>query len=105
MEQAGLVNHIHSRVNFPIGLLVLVLIVAWQASHTNRAEIRRRALGVAGLLMVQGSVGYLQYFTGVPVLLVGIHVTLASLVWISIVRLHLHLRPVGITARVLEWAP
>ncbi len=43
--------------------------------------------------MTQGVVGYTQYFTGVPVLLVGIHIFLASLTWISIVRLHLHVVP------------
>ncbi len=38
---------------------------------------------------MQGTVGYIQYFTGVPVLLVGVHILLASLMWIEIVRLHL----------------
>ena len=42
---------------------------------------------VMGLLVTQGAVGYWQYFTGVPVLLVGIHITLASLTWIQVVRL------------------
>ena len=42
---------------------------------------------VMTLLVAQGAVGYWQYFTGVPVLLVGIHITLASLTWIQIVKL------------------
>lgn len=41
---------------------------------------------IAVLLVVQGAVGYLQYFTGVPALLVGVHVTLASITWIEIVK-------------------
>ena len=51
--------------------------------------MKRRAQIVAGLLVLQGTVGYWQYFAGVPVLLVGVHITLASLAWINIVRLHL----------------
>ncbi|MYK73028.1 MAG: hypothetical protein F4017_00295 [Acidimicrobiaceae bacterium] len=41
---------------------------------------------IAVLLVVQGAVGYTQYFTGVPVVLVGIHVALASITWIEIVK-------------------
>lgn len=39
------------------------------------------------LAFLQGGVGYLQYFTGVPVVLVAIHVTLSVAVWISALHL------------------
>ena len=39
------------------------------------------------LLVAQGAVGYWQYFTGVPVQLVAVYITLASITWIQIVRL------------------
>jgi cytochrome c oxidase assembly protein subunit 15 len=80
------VTRIHSLV--AIGLLVLV-VVAWRAVRSDATGVRNHAARVAGLLVVQGTVGYVQYFTGVPVLLVGIHILLASLTWIEIVRLHL----------------
>ena len=82
------VTRIHAVV--AMTLLVLVL-VAWRAVRTrpDAAGVSRRARRVAALLVVQGTVGYVQYFTGVPVLLVGIHILLASLTWIEIVRLHL----------------
>jgi cytochrome c oxidase assembly protein subunit 15 len=32
-------------------------------------------------LVTQGTVGYVQYFTGVPAWLVAIHIGLAALVW------------------------
>jgi cytochrome c oxidase assembly protein subunit 15 len=38
---------------------------------------------------LQGAVGYAQYFTGVPALLVGIHIVGALAVWIAAVRLNL----------------
>ena len=40
-------------------------------------------------IIVQAGIGYLQYFTGVPALLVGIHVAGATLIWVMILRLHL----------------
>ena len=37
----------------------------------------------------QGSLGYLQYFAGVPVPLVAIHVACSVAVWVSVIRLYL----------------
>ena len=37
--------------------------------------------------IAQGGLGYLQYFTGVPVTLVAIHVALSILVWLAALRL------------------
>jgi cytochrome c oxidase assembly protein subunit 15 len=46
------------------------------------------------VMVVQGMVGYTQYFTHLPTLLVGIHVLGASLVWATTLwfscRLSLH---------------
>ena len=82
------VTRVHTLV--AIGLLALVIVVWWQLRVRDEAEsVRRHAARVGGLLVVQGTVGYVQYFTGVPVLLVGVHILLASLTWIEIVRLHL----------------
>ena len=75
------VTRVHSSV--AIALLLLVLIT-WSALRS-----RPEAPGfgrIAALLLIQGSLGYAQYFTGVPVLLVGVHVALASITWIEIVR-------------------
>ncbi len=70
--------------------LVLVVVAIWRLSQgSEHAAVNRRAAIVAGLLIVQGAVGYWQYFTGVPVLLVAVHLTLASLAWINLVRLQL----------------
>ncbi|HEX2699833.1 MAG TPA: COX15/CtaA family protein [Acidimicrobiales bacterium] len=43
--------------------------------------VRRRGAVLLGVLLAQGTVGYVQYFTGVPVLLVGIHIAGAVTVW------------------------
>ena len=39
-------------------------------------------------IVIQAAIGYFQYFTGVPALLVGVHVAGATLIWIMILRLY-----------------
>jgi cytochrome c oxidase assembly protein subunit 15 len=39
--------------------------------------------------IVQGGVGYAQYFTGVPEVLVGVHLAGATILWVVTVRLAL----------------
>ncbi|MEZ5168276.1 MAG: COX15/CtaA family protein [Acidimicrobiales bacterium] len=85
------VTRIHSLC--AIVVLALVLATARRLHEEGRPNEVRSALSVAGLLVVQGVVGYTQYFTGVPVVLVAVHITLASLTWIAIVRLHLQAVP------------
>lgn len=64
-----------------LGLLV-GLIVALTVAHAPwRAQ--RRAWVLLGVALAQGVVGYTQYFTGLPELLVVIHVVGAVLVWIA----------------------
>ena len=41
------------------------------------------------MLVAQGALGYVQYFTGVPALLVGFHIAGATAVWVAVLRLHL----------------
>ena len=86
------VTRIHGLV--AVGLFAIV-VATWYGlrSRADRAELRRRLRAVAGLLAVQGAVGYTQYFTGVPVLLVGIHIALATLIWMRIVQAAMTARP------------
>lgn len=95
------VTRIHSIT--ALVLLGAVGYVLWLADRRGLADVRRAALLVAGLVVAQGVVGYWQYFAGVPVLLVAIHVTLASITWINIVRLDLEASLIGAPteARVL----
>jgi len=77
------VARIHSIV--ALALLGMVVWTWWRLRAANsRGHVRMGRIAV--LLVVQGAVGYTQYFTGVPVLLVGIHVALASITWIEIVK-------------------
>ncbi len=77
------VARVHSII--AIALLVLVIWVYWRLRVSGSAkQVRMRR--IAELLIVQAVIGYAQYFLGVPVLLVGIHVTLASITWIQIIK-------------------
>lgn len=79
------VVRVHS--GLAVSLLVIVM-VSWiyLRSLQLHSGCARKFGNVAVLLVLQGIVGYTQYFSGLPPLLVGIHVTLASLIWIGIVR-------------------
>jgi cytochrome c oxidase assembly protein subunit 15 len=53
------------------------------------AGLRRRAGLLGGLIVGQGALGYVQYFTGVPALLVGFHIAGAVAVWWATLELAL----------------
>lgn len=59
---------------------------------------RARTWLLLGIVLAQGTVGYVQYFTGVPEVLVAIHVTGAVLVWITTLFIPMALRTRGVTA-------
>jgi cytochrome c oxidase assembly protein subunit 15 len=43
--------------------------------------------------LIQGIVGYAQWFTDLPWALVGVHVTLAVLLWVSLVMAWVRVQP------------
>ncbi|MFE0698677.1 heme A synthase [Streptomyces sp. NPDC058872] len=55
-------------------------------------DTRNRARDLLIVLLLQGGIGYVQYFTGVPELLVSAHMLGSSLMWIAVLRLALSLR-------------
>ena len=69
-----------------VGLTVAAVLLTW----TTR--FRRTALLLAGLVLAQGGIGYWQYFTGVPPVLVGLHVLGAALLFTTAAWLHLGTR-------------
>jgi cytochrome c oxidase assembly protein subunit 15 len=76
-----------ARVHSIVALALLTMVVwTWWRLRASSSGGHVRMGRIAVLLVVQGAVGYTQYFTGVPVLLVGIHVALASITWIEIVK-------------------
>ncbi|MFD8144923.1 heme A synthase [Streptomyces sp. NPDC059708] len=68
------------------------------------ADTRARARDLLVVLLAQGAIGYVQFFTSLPEALVAVHMLGSCLVWISVLRVALSLRersaePVGTPAR------
>ncbi len=59
------------------------------------AAPRRRVLELLGCLALQGVFGYVQYFLGLPEVVVGLHMFGSTLVWICVLRVLLALRDRG----------
>lgn len=82
----GDVTHLHADMVFVLFGLTAGLILALRATGAPEGA-QRRALAVLVVALAQGSVGFTQYLTDLPVLLVGVHVLGATLVWIATLRL------------------
>ena len=79
-------------------LVSLTAVLLWLLRREGApAAARRRGSVLLGVLLAQAAVGYVQYFTGVPVVLVGIHILGAAAVWTATIRFNLALagRPVA----------
>jgi heme a synthase len=63
------------------------------AARPAVAPARRAATVLVAALVAQAGIGYLQYFTGVPPVLVAAHVLGATIVWMALVHQWLQLRP------------
>jgi cytochrome c oxidase assembly protein subunit 15 len=75
--------------------LALTVVTLWTMQRVGApAEVMRRGEVVLLVLLLQGGVGYLQYFSGVPSWLVAIHVALAATLWAVTVQFVL-----GLTTR------
>ena len=73
-------------------LLAMVTVMLVLVRRTGGpTPVRRRGSLLLGILAVQGAIGYVQYFNGVPALLVGAHVAGATAVWVATLRFRLGL--------------
>lgn len=68
-----------------VGLTIGVVLLALAAGGS--AAVARAARDLLVIELAQGAIGYVQYFTGVPAILVGLHMLGAALVWIGALRL------------------
>ncbi len=77
-----------------LGLLGGLIVALFLFPSTGR--MRRRVLLVGGIAITQAILGYVQYFTGLPELLVLLHVFGAVLVWIAVLFVPFSMRTRGI---------
>lgn len=83
-------------VLFFLGLLVGVLVAASLVSGGR--TLKKRAWILLFIALIQGAVGYTQFFTGLPETLVAIHVLGAVITWIAALFLIPALRVRGATS-------
>ncbi|HEV3228270.1 MAG TPA: COX15/CtaA family protein [Solirubrobacteraceae bacterium] len=75
--------HRHGDLGALLGLGAVLL--WWWLRRTGAGRDVRRAVGwVCVLLVAQGAVGLIQYYTELPAELVWVHVTLATLTWLAL---------------------
>jgi heme a synthase len=84
-----------------VGLTVALVAVTWR-SGSPRLRVAIRALLVVEL--VQGSIGYIQYATGIPEPLVAAHILGAALMWTTAVAVWVRARP-WVAERTRDGAP
>jgi cytochrome c oxidase assembly protein subunit 15 len=87
-------TQLHADIGWLLAGLVIALALCLRLSD---APTRARRLGVLllALVIAQGSIGYSQYFSGLPAGLVWVHVTGSVLIWITVLLLLFALRDRG----------
>ncbi|MQY12378.1 Heme A synthase [Streptomyces sp. RB5] len=84
-------SHVHAASAWLVVSLTLVIWVTLKLMDGPPGPLARvRELFL--VLMAQGVIGYVQYFTDVPEVLVGVHMLGTSLVWIAVLRVLMSLR-------------
>jgi len=81
------ITHVHATAVQLFFGLIIGLIVAVLANNSPRIFLKR-SLIVLAVALGQGAIGYIQYFTGLPWVLVAAHVLGACLLWISVLYVH-----------------
>ncbi|MFF3455982.1 heme A synthase [Streptomyces sp. NPDC002730] len=83
--------HIHAFAAWAVCALAVAM---WLVLRVVDApdDTRARARDLLIVLLAQGAIGYVQYFTQVPEALVAAHMLGSALMWIAVVRLALSLR-------------
>lgn len=88
------VARVHSSAVVLAVAILVVCLVRLRNEHSAAGESTRQALSVLAFVAVlQGAVGYLQYFTGVPVVLVAFHIAGATAFWLAVCSFVMAPRP------------
>lgn len=87
--QAVSILHADSVIALICLAIALYLVVKVSESAEIKKYFGRMVIIFLAICVAQGAIGYLQYLTGLPELLVGAHLLGATLVWIHAWRLNL----------------
>jgi cytochrome c oxidase assembly protein subunit 15 len=70
-------------------ILLLGITFGFYVAQGTSNQTRKAIKIFAVIALAQGGIGYIQYFTGVPEILVAAHILGATLVWIAAWRIRL----------------
>ena len=70
-------------------IALMVLSIAFYLRAPKNSLLKRRIAIFGAISMAQGAIGFVQFYQGLPELLVAIHLLGVTLVWISAWRIHL----------------
>ncbi|WP_103961934.1 COX15/CtaA family protein [Nonomuraea solani] len=79
------VARLHADIAYVVAGLTFALLFALHVTKSARPA-RRAALGLFVVVLLQGVIGYTQWFLAVPAVLVLLHVVGSTLVWIGALR-------------------
>lgn len=93
------ITQLHSDVVLVLSGAVLVMMLVLRIVDAP-ADVRRRGHWVAGLLVAQAAIGFLQYATGLPGWLIGVHVAGATALWAACLLLSLSMTAPAVSPEV-----
>ena len=93
---------IHSAFVWLTVIFLVVSIQIMKKSDEARSLLMSPLKRFAGVLLFQGLIGYLQYFLGVPIGLVAIHVATSVAVWLCVVDVYWSSRLSALPNSVLD---
>ena len=70
-------------------IFLLGITFAFYVAQGTSAQTKRAIKIFSVIALAQGAIGYVQYFTGIPEILVAAHLLGATLVWIAAWRIRL----------------
>ncbi|TYB70368.1 heme A synthase [Nonomuraea sp. PA05] len=85
------VARLHADVAYVVAGLTFALLFALHVTDAPRLA-KRAAMAAFGVVLLQGVIGYTQWFLAVPAVLVLLHVLGSTLVWITALRVATSLR-------------
>lgn len=94
-----MITQLHADLAWAVVALTVALWFVLKAVDAPIGPLHR-ARDLFLVLLGQGVIGYVQYFTGTPEILVGLHMFGSCMVWIAVVRMLLSLRerPLSVAA-------
>jgi len=88
------VTQLHADIGWVLGTLAVMTVLVLHLTQAPAPAIRLGWI-TCGLIGLQGVIGYIQYFTGLPAGLVWVHVANTAVIWIAVLGLSFAIRDRG----------